>query len=671
MWVLRKHDESAGFARDSGISKRISSNRSLKGGVAIVKWSKKVTKWKPKSLDKGRRYTEGKRLRERSFTSLLDFLKKRRIFVWIYIKSLFPSPDNGPRKKKEKLPYAHEEAPKKTKERKSYRVVKECGWDWISTRRRLLQTKMFELVNQRTENTLQRRKRMELKEISHNSITTENISDELLEESGDMETDESEDSKDADPISGTNIPINSVPVVIKPPSIATYKIIKQGEKGVYQIVREDGTDIVYINFKAMLKDITRDDLTELYRIVMNRYGMNGPKDELEKNFVNSPEPTLSSRPTKVEVPKELPKVNMVNTSLKKLKYHLAGFDVVVKERTTPTAITEGSWGFEHTKACFRDEIILFAVEQHRLESKTFEVKMNQVLNENERLLEQVINKDIMNIIMNSSVNIASVNMHECEKCLKLESELLNKKDFIEKEIYDKLDNSVSNQSAPSFDQLFELNELKDDNDVTKHPSDLEMLKIDVEPITPKLLNNKTAHSAYIKHTQEEVTVLKDLVEHVKSKYPLDQSLESAYKYAKLVQELLTNISKTCPSINNADGKLVAVTLKNKDKRVRFTEPDTSSRNTNTKTSSSSNLVSNKPMLSSTGIKPSTSASGSQPSGNTKKDKIQQTPSNTQMNKVEAHPRKVKSNLKNKDYVVEPKGIAHMQHSKLNANYESQ
>ncbi|GJU08618.1 hypothetical protein Tco_1125048 [Tanacetum coccineum] len=188
-----------------------------------------------------------------------------------------------------------------------------------------------------------------------------------------------------------------------------------------------------------------------------------------QNSVNSPDPTLSSRPTKVEVPKELPKVSMVNTSLKKLKHHLAGFDVVVKERTTTTTITEGSWGFEHTKACFRDEIIPFvkalkdlfntfdqylidelsevqnvfhqmeqAVEQHRLESKTFEVKMNQVLNENERLLEQVINKDIVNIIMNSSVDNASVNVHECEKCLKLKTELLNKEDFVEKEIYDKL-----------------------------------------------------------------------------------------------------------------------------------------------------------------------------------------------------------------------------------------
>ncbi|GJX91586.1 hypothetical protein Tco_0344912 [Tanacetum coccineum] len=71
---------------------------------------------------------------------------------------------------------------------------------------------------------------------------------------------------------------------MKTPSVATYKIIKQGEKGVYQIVREDGTDIVYINFGAMLKSISRDDLTELYRIVMNRYGMDGPEDKLEKGF---------------------------------------------------------------------------------------------------------------------------------------------------------------------------------------------------------------------------------------------------------------------------------------------------------------------------------------------------------------------------------------------------
>ncbi|GKC73615.1 hypothetical protein Tco_1119498, partial [Tanacetum coccineum] len=59
------------------------------------------------------------------------------------------------------------------------------------------------------------------------------------------------------------------------------------------------------------------------------------------NSVNSSDHTPSNRPTKVEVPKELHKVSMVNTSLKKFKHHLVGFDVVVKERTTATTITKG------------------------------------------------------------------------------------------------------------------------------------------------------------------------------------------------------------------------------------------------------------------------------------------------------------------------------------------
>nr|GEV24229.1 hypothetical protein [Tanacetum cinerariifolium] len=74
-------------------------------------------------------------------------------------------------------------------------------------------------------------------------------------------------------------------------------------------------------------------------------------------------------------------------------------------------------------------------------------------------------------------------------------------------------------------------------------------------------------------------------------------------------------------------------------------------------------------LSEKGVKPSTSASGSQPSGNTKKDKIQRPPSSIQKNKVEAYPRTVKSSLKNINCVVEPKGTTIVQHSKLNANSE--
>ncbi|GJW14883.1 retrovirus-related pol polyprotein from transposon TNT 1-94 [Tanacetum coccineum] len=261
------------------------------------------------------------------------------------------------------------------------------------------------------------------------------------------------------------------------------------------------------------------------------------------------DPSHSSTTVIVEVPKELPTVSMVNTSLKKLKRHLTGFDQVVKERTTATAITEGTWGFEHTKACFRDEIIPFikelkdifnnfnkylveeladvqkvfyqmeqAVEQHRLESRTFEVKMNQVLSENERLLAQAIDKDIVKTVVNLSVNASGDTVNECQKCLELETELLNKRDFVDKETYDKLckcfttlekhcitleadsqlnqeifqqENSVLNQNAPSFTQLFELSELRaqsqaKDTVIVKLKEQIKSLKGNVDESTVKM-----------------------------------------------------------------------------------------------------------------------------------------------------------------------------------------
>nr|GEV48120.1 integrase, catalytic region, zinc finger, CCHC-type, peptidase aspartic, catalytic [Tanacetum cinerariifolium] len=47
-------------------------------------------------------------------------------------------------------------------------------------------------------------------------------------------------------------------------------------------------------------------------------------------------------PVKIEAPKELPKISLVNESLKKLKFYVAKFDNVVKIRTTPNAPTKGT-----------------------------------------------------------------------------------------------------------------------------------------------------------------------------------------------------------------------------------------------------------------------------------------------------------------------------------------
>nr|GEV04919.1 hypothetical protein [Tanacetum cinerariifolium] len=104
-----------------------------------------------------------------------------------------------------------------------------------------------------------------------------------------------------------------------------------------------------VNYAKINQD--NKNVNEILTAELERY-----KDQNSRNFE---ETNLSTSTTIVEVPKELPKVSMANSSMKKLKYHLASFDMVVKERTTATAITEGTWGFEHTKACFRDEIIPF------------------------------------------------------------------------------------------------------------------------------------------------------------------------------------------------------------------------------------------------------------------------------------------------------------------------
>nr|GEW21857.1 hypothetical protein [Tanacetum cinerariifolium] len=55
-----------------------------------------------------------------------------------------------------------------------------------------------------------------------------------------------------------------------------------------------------------------------------------------------------------------------------------------------------------------------------------------------------------------------------------------------------------------------------DNVFTTHTITLEMLKIDVEPLALRLLNNRTTHSDYLRLTQEQAVILKEVVEQGKS-----------------------------------------------------------------------------------------------------------------------------------------------------------
>nr|GEZ90884.1 retrovirus-related Pol polyprotein from transposon TNT 1-94 [Tanacetum cinerariifolium] len=245
--------------------------------------------------------------------------------------------------------------------------------------------------------------------------------------------------------------------------------------------------------------------------------LSAEQDFWSRHSVQPKEPNLSSSTTIVEVAKELSKVSMVNSSLKKLKFHLASFDLVVKERTTATAITEGTWGFEHTKACFRDEIIPFvkalkelfnsfdqflideltevqnvfnqieqAVEQHCVKKIKFQDKMKNVLKDNERLLKQAISVDIVNIVVHDHVNSADKTVNEKVLVIATLKETLRR-----------LKGKVI------------VNEV-----VSLHSIDPELLKIDVAPLAPKLRNNRTTHTDYLRHTQEETGDRSQLINFV-------------------------------------------------------------------------------------------------------------------------------------------------------------
>ncbi|GKB54637.1 hypothetical protein Tco_0905390 [Tanacetum coccineum] len=89
---------------------------------------------------------------------------------------------------------------------------------------------------------------------------------------GDSETDE-EESVEA---------MNPTPLDTKSNIVANWKIFQQGERSIYQIIRANGADTVYMSFGAMLKDFTREDLIELYRLVMQKYGTNRPEDVYDR-----------------------------------------------------------------------------------------------------------------------------------------------------------------------------------------------------------------------------------------------------------------------------------------------------------------------------------------------------------------------------------------------------
>ncbi|GJT17399.1 hypothetical protein Tco_0876105 [Tanacetum coccineum] len=54
-----------------------------------------------------------------------------------------------------------------------------------------------------------------------------------------------------------------------------------------------------------------------------------------------------------------------------------------------------------------------------------------------------------------------------------------------------------------------------------------MFKLDLEPLPPRLLQNREVHITYLRNTQEQANILQELVKQAKAKQPLDGDLDLA------------------------------------------------------------------------------------------------------------------------------------------------
>ncbi|GKE13700.1 hypothetical protein Tco_1421277, partial [Tanacetum coccineum] len=234
-------------------------------------------------------------------------------------------------------------------------------------------------------------------------------------------------------------------------------------------------------------------------------------------------------------PRELPKVSLVNTSLKKLKYHLSQFDNVVKKRITPNALTEWEWGFEHTKAVFQNEIIPFSktlkdifnvFDKDLLIECETEPSFDQLFELNNLKAELQAKETTIKKLKAHVKRVSETSTSESVKkdldeidTINIELEhrvirLIAKNEHLKqtyKQLYDSIKplrvrakeqtKSLVNQGKDIIDNAAQMS-----NAATFAPG---MYKLDLVNLASKVKNNMEAHEYYLKHTMEQADILRE------------------------------------------------------------------------------------------------------------------------------------------------------------------
>ncbi|GJS29681.1 hypothetical protein Tco_0490301 [Tanacetum coccineum] len=349
------------------------------------------------------------------------------------------------------------------------------------------------------------------------------------------------------------------------------------EHAVISMIDDEETLILEEESRSKMLDKQNDPISIEKKIKILQLIIQKQAFWLKHSPISEP-PVTSHTPVRIEAPSELPKVSLVNEGLKKLKYQLANFDKVVKKRLTSDAITAGSWDkniFEIEKKelkleneCLLEHIICQDVVNIVMHANVKFDNVLPVLNtflddnialdvmkmENDRLMELLVSQDLVHTADNSLAVINDYQsmersyIEEYEKNLKLAAELSQMNEL------SKTCSRLEQRYAPEFRDFFIINELKAQlqakdttiSNLKKHIQELQgksmadcsesvskskviapvVHKLDLEPLSLKLKNNREAHVDNIRITKENADTLRNIVEQARTSNPLDNAVVS-------------------------------------------------------------------------------------------------------------------------------------------------
>nr|GEZ70291.1 hypothetical protein [Tanacetum cinerariifolium] len=459
--------------------------------------------------------------------------------------------------------------------------------------------------------------------------------------------------------------LNKVAIGYKNPLCLT--CAKQVQPALY-----NGHEIIKDNHAPSIVHNTEDtlEMAEITRKKMNAK-MKRPRMSLkERTTVSRPIKALIVYPPNTPatlIPKVLPTKSQVKIHIFTLIQLFLEFDKTCKKRITPTGLTKGEKGFEQTKECYLKEIISFfktlkdnfegiqkaltkeikemkdvfeeleaEVVQHAVDRKHDAIERKNLLIANDNLIAECLSKEVFSVATNSELNVARFNEMTVAhtdveaRCLELEAELAKLRNTSHHDNQEELINRFSKLEVTALTTKnvnLKAQTLEKVNSVSKDQVKPKVLArgkhaIDVEPIVPRLMNNRDAHLDYLRHLKESVEIIRDIVEEAKVVRPLDRSIISAYCYTNHSQELLEYAIGTCPQGSQQHAKQLAHIPLIRKKQVTFAKPsDKSDSNTHQHVVTVKPQKTNVPVPPSTGVNSCPNVSGSQPKSNGKPNKI--------------------------------------------------